>query len=400
LKTQFITCPNTMMNKVNILKKGQKKPNNAKTPQKGTAKVVRRVDKVASVNKSVRGKFTEALCDPFSPHAIGCHVPDPFPFPTTTYHVHQTTTLKSPASLTGSGGVMFLPNVVYSMVDCNYAGTLTANQSVIGTTPMAQLSATNPFNYGAVTQSDVFSKFGTFRVVSWGIKISNLQPELSATGRIIVAHLPVGDAVPSYNTLTNVIAATQASWLTPITGIRPDIMSSSSLIEMPDAVEFAVQDLLHGDVEINGRYTNTAFWNFKSASAVDNITATFVEGDEAYTNASTGFVQSNGLKDLTRCNGGAAIVVYFEGMPVTSGNVNLQIETIYHIEGSPTLGGTTNSALISASSGATEVGTTFDVERSMIRASMPEVAFKFLTKGAQFLNNNQKVIRSIASALI
>lgn len=341
--------------------------------------------------------FMVALADPFSPRAVGAHVPDPYPFPTTTYHVHQTTTLKSPTSLTGSGGVLLLPSVTYSMIDSNYAGSLIASQSVIGTTPMNQIGNYNPYNYGAVADTDVFSKFGTFRVVGWGVKISNLQPELSATGRVIVAHVPISDEVPDYGTLATAATATSPGWITAITGIRPDILTSGSLIEMPDAVEFAVQDLLHGDIEISGRYTNSSFWNFKSAARSSYMGSNVYLTDSSSVSTLTGLTQTSGLKDLTRCQGAAGIAIYFEGMPVTAGNINLQVETIYHLEGSPTLGGTTNTALISASSGTTVLGTMNDVEKAMIKASLPEVAFKFVTKGAQFLNNNKAIIKGIAS---
>lgn len=342
--------------------------------------------------------FSLALSDPFNPRAIGVHVPDPYPFPTTTYHVHQTTVLKSPASGTGSGGVMLLPNASFSMIDCSYAGTLVAANAVVLTTPMAPIG-NNPFNYGAVGLDEVFSKFGAFRVVGWGIKISNLQPELSATGRIIVAHLPVGDSVPSLNVMNSTPLATSVSWLTPVVGIRPDIIASSALIEMPDAVEFAVQDLLHGDIQINGRYTNSTFWDFKSAARTGGPGGD-TEGDDIYYSVALGTVQKAGFKDLTRSKGGAAIAVYFEGMPVTSGTTLFQIETIYHLEGSPTLGNTTNTSLIAASSGSASVGTTTDVERAMIKASMPEMAYKFISKGAQFLNNNRGLISAVASTFI
>lgn len=387
---------------ITISKKNQQQKGPKKLKLTRQKKVVERTSirvtprKPVSKQKTSVSAFQKALYDPFSPKSIGCQVPDPFCFPTVTYHLHQTTVLKGPTSNAGTGSVMFLPNPNFSMLDVSTAATLSTANSIVGSTPMVTYTGATQA-YRAIGISELFNKFGTYRVVSWGIKISNLQPELSATGRIIVAHVPIGNDIPSANVM-NSVAVTNADYFTPVVGITPANLNSSSVIELPDAVEFAVQDLLHGDVEISGRYTNSTFWEFKSASLNDTAAAGIREGDDIVI-TDAGATVIAGLKDTTKCVGGTAIVVYIEGMPSTTANF-LQVETIYHLEGTPSLGGSTNSALVPASAIKAHIGTTEEVEEAMVKASYPDMAYKFLTKGAQFLNDNRRLIDSVASKFL
>lgn len=77
-------------------------------------------------------------------------------------------------------------------------------------------------------------------MVSWGIKISNLQPELTATGRIIISHVPIGDTVPAYTNLSSTAIAPGSQILTPITGMSPAVLMSSNTLELPTAIELSV----------------------------------------------------------------------------------------------------------------------------------------------------------------
>jgi hypothetical protein len=92
--------------------------------------------------------------------------------------------------------------------------------------------------YGATSVTSLSNIFSSYRVVSWGIKISNLQPELSATGRIIISHVPIGDTVPSYNLLAGNSLSGNA--LNTIVGMPITVLNSSSTLELPTAIEIAV----------------------------------------------------------------------------------------------------------------------------------------------------------------
>jgi len=361
-------------------------------------KVIKKVNQVQGKG-DLRSAFYNALVDPFHPNSLGCQVPDPFPFPTATFHVHQTSVIGPPSSSSiTSGAVAFLPNPVFSMVDLQHAAGLTSLNVSIQTTPMTAFTGTgtnvSSCLYGAVSTSALASVYADYRVVSWGIKISNLQPELTATGRLMVAMIPIGDTIPSFLELQS---ASAASILTPVFGIPSSYLNTSDILELPTGFEISVGDLLHGDLEIAGMYTNANFWSFKTTVNNGFASPLIVSGDSASFTSSSGIVSNAGYKDNVRCNGGSAIVVYYEGVPNTAQNC-FQVETIYHLEGTPNFSSTANNALISSVAKKTTVGSSVGVEQAMTKASNISNAIRWLEKGAQFLDRNSATIMKIGSA--
>jgi len=336
--------------------------------------------------------FFQALTDPFNPESLGCQVPDPFPFPTETFHVHQTTVVGPNASFS-SLGVMILPNPVVSMVDLTRVNNLaTLGKRCVQTTSMTQIapSATLPSDavYGAVSQASVEAIFSTWRVVSWGVKISNLQPELNATGRYFVSYFPCGDTMP---TPTDITLATTSGVITPMVSCNPLSLESSVILETPTAFEFTVGDLMRGDIQLAGMYTNQNFWTFKS-SVADGKAGVRTLGDEAAVNTAGAVTPS--YKDISRCVGGCGIVIYAEGLPAGV-LANLQIETIYHIEGTPNFAGQANNILVPSVGRKSNIGTQNNVDLAMIAASHISNSVKFLKESAQFLNENKAGIAAI-----
>jgi len=352
--------------------------------------------KKVQINSDRTDPFTRCLMDPLDPKSIGCQVPDPYPFPTQTYHIHQTSVIGAPSSSSvTSGAVAFLPNPCFSMIDYQHLGSLTSSNYAVTSTPMTQLSSTGTNSasalWSAITPSDLKSKLSTYRVVSWGIKISNLLPELSATGRIIVAYLPIGDTIPSYDEL---LGATTATVCDNVFDVPYAALNTSAILNLPTAMELSVGDLLHGDLELSGMYTNSNFWTFKSSRYdVVQETGTAYGFDSASVAATA--ISRAGYKDLTRCVGGAGIVIYFEGIPAGVSNA-FQVETIYHLEGSPQIATTSNSVLLPSTMAKASIGTNARVENSMKKASKLENVINFIDKGAKFLNKNQDVIKRVA----
>jgi len=373
---------------------------NAKNQKNGKSqkKVAKKVNQ-GPKSSDAQSAFYSALINPFDPSSLGCQVPDPFPFPTQTFHVHQTTVVGPPTSSSiTSGAVAFLPNPVLSMIDLQHSLSLTSLNVSIQNTPMTPFSTTGTSAsnciYGAVTPSALSSVFSDYRVVSWGVKISNLQPELSATGRLMVAMVPLGDTVPSFNELSN---STLASVFTPIFGIQNTYLASSNILELPTGFEVTVGDLLHGDLEIAGMYTSDNFWSFKTAINTGVPGSGLTSGDSTTFNNTGGTLFTQGYKDLVRCHGGAAIVFYYEGIPNTANNA-FQVETIYHLEGTPNFSSTANNALISSTARKAVIGTSNGVEQAMCKASKMSNAVQWIEKGANFLNKNSDTIFKIGSA--
>jgi len=337
--------------------------------------------------------FFQALTDPFNPESLGCQVPDPFPFPTETFHVHQTTVLGPNAGFS-SLGVLLLPSPVVSMVDLTRVNNLaTLGKRCVQNTSMTQIaaSATLPSDacYGAVTQASVETIFSTWRVVSWGVKISNLQPELSATGRYFVSYFPCGDTMP---TPIDISVATTSGIITPMVSCNPLSLESSVILETPTAFEFTVGDLMRGDIQLAGMYTNSNFWTFKS-SVADGKAGVRTVGDELSVINATG-VSTASYKDISRCVGGCGIVIYAEGLSAGV-QANLQIETIYHLEGTPNFSGQANNILVPSVGKKANIGTSNTVDMVMIAASHISNSVKFLKEGAQFLNENRAGIAAI-----
>lgn len=243
-----------------------------------------------------------------------------------------------------------------------------------------------PFSmFKATTVAAMNAVYGSYRTVSWGIKISNLQPELSATGRIIIAMIPIGDSVPSENELTNV--SNTAAVLTPVFGTATTQLGTSGILQLPSAQLFAVQDLLHGDMEVSGMYTNTSFWQFKTTEARGAPYAGHAGGDSVNINTTSLLTVNSGYKDVNRMPGGCAIAIFYEGIPASTPNV-FQVETIYHLEGSPQISATASTVPVPSGAEKSIVGTTDVVDQVMGVASKLENVFTFITKGADFLNRN------------
>lgn len=393
------TCANTLpalsskqskqQTHFNQLKKKQV-PNN----QKSVKKIIKR-NPPQIRDKALKTPFLNALMNPFDPISIGCTVPDPFPFPTVQYHLHQTTVVGPPPnSLITSGGMMFFPNPILSMVDLTHTGFTTSLGYSVQSTSMTPYStsgtsAASPI-YGATTPYAMANLFSAYRVVSWGVKVSNLQPELTATGRLMYAYVPLGDTIPSYVTLLN----SSVSPLLDATGVNSAVLNSSAILDLPTASELTVGDLLHGDLQLSGMYTNSVFWSMKN-TVFQGSAPGFSIGDEVQVATATNTVVGTGYKDDTRCVGGCAIVIYYEGLPLPGGISNaFQFETIYHLEGSPALSSSTTSVPVPSSPMKTNTGPMAAVESSMVVASNENNVVKWISKGANFLDKHKSDIKA------
>lgn len=340
--------------------------------------------------------FFQALTDPFNPTSLGCQVPDPFPFPTETFHVHQTTVLGTVGAAT-TAGVLMLPNPVVSIVDLTHINNLAVPLAqCVSNTSLTPFSSTFALPgsaiYGACSQANLNLNMSTYRVVSWGVKISNLQPQLSATGRFYISYLPCGDTMP---TITDINLATGVGIVSPMVSMNSNSLNSSIILECPTAFEFTAADLMRGDIQLAGMYTNSNFWSFKTTIGAANSGANII-GDEV---SVAGTVISSSYKDLTRCNGGCGIVLFAEGLPAGVAN-QIQIETIYHVEGTPNFtGGATNSSLVPSVGRTSNVGTQNNVDVAMIAASALKNTVKFLKEGAQFLNENKQEMATVGRQL-
>jgi hypothetical protein len=341
--------------------------------------VKRKNPKVSRRPRETLSSFGTALRHPFATSTLGVRVPDPYQFQTVTYHTNQVWTIGGATGLT-TGCVTFLPSPILSVIDIS---GVSSNNPCINNAPnspyVTGVTDARQFIYGATGPTTMKSLLSTFRTCSWGIKISNLMPELTATGRIIVSVIPLGDTIPSYNELTNV--ALSSDVIASVFGLSASALNSSCTLELETAKEFTASNLMHGDVVIAGQYTNPYFFAFKTPITVGLLNTTTVDGD-----SSSGLGTVVGFKDVTRCSGGCAINVFFEGFPSTLGmSPFFQVELIYHMEGSPKVNNGSNNVPVPSEGQRRMPGSTSAVEQGMAAVSGLDKAWSVLEHGMDFL---------------
>lgn len=291
--------------------------------------------------------FAHALTDPFSLEARGARVPDLYAFPTNTFRL-QTSMLLG-ANLTEFGATFF-PNPYVSYYDTGVGASGVLN--VTSTGGMRRFAGATAF--GGMTTPTLFSPLATaFRVVGGGIKIRNLLPELTATGRVYIACVPLSNGgVPNYNALETISPTTTNNYneLLARMGLpRTAAQRSASLQLLPQSKDFTVGQMV-GDEELEiefGVY-HPDFFRFKPTAA-DSTTygGTVSEADDVVITIATGVanVGASGNKEATQSDGGSAIVCWFEGFPSTV-SAPIEIDICLHLECVPLVAstGTTSTA--------------------------------------------------------
>lgn len=304
--------------------------------------------------------FAKALQNPFSEKSFGVRVPDTYSFPTATHHCRSVTNFVSTS--TGRAGAYFMPNPVLTMVDSLPFYSSDASIVSVGSTGMNAFPGASYATrvYAATSLASLAAIYSSYRVVSAGVKITNLLTPLNATGRIFFAQVPVADTVPAYNNIAAYGADANLSLDT--LGMTRQLLSGSAFINLPTAVEMAATELIGAEVVVCNQIINPSFYDFKSTAAFGSL-ASYAVGDELVV-GSLATVGSVGYKDATRSRGGCAIMVWGEGMPASI--PCFTVEHIIHLEGTPTIANTTG--LIVPSSLPTSVnGSTAIVEQAIVK---------------------------------
>lgn len=322
----------------------------------------------SSPRLKMSANFAHALVTPFSPNTQGVRVPDMYSFPSDVYHVHGVMGIKSTA--TGYAGGLFLPNPDVSFIDTCME---TAGLSCVGASSMALLptvSYAGPgtsaiIAYQAANMSTVSS---TFRLASWGIRITNLQTVLGATGKLYVALVPtVTNSPNSVELLQYQIGATGT--LTNFYVGEPNLLSAG-ILGLPVSRHLDWSELVPGSLDINGRVLNPTFYNFKMSSPNPN------NGTSTYNNSS--FSRAGGVasgdNDVSSMPGGCGIAFFAEGCPI---NTNIMdVEYIYHFETTPIVNSTFTTPIPSGINKPLQ-GDTQTVESALIVANQqPAINFK------------------------
>jgi len=308
-----------------------------------------------------------------------------YAFPTNSYHIRTTQLLGTGLA---SFGAVYFANPIISVADLGIAtGTTASISSKGGFAPggvyTGLLSASPPPLLSGVCTE--------FRVVGGGIRIRNLQPALTGTGRIYVACVPVAaGGMIDYGAMDVVAGGSNTgmySGLFSNLGLpSPALCFSPAIQALPLASDFVVSSLIEGDeIDVNFQVFHPALYNFKPA-LTSNVSANgFLYTDSASVFLATGAVDARSVpKASTQCDGSAAIIVYCEGFP-TSG-VNIEVDIIYHLETTPKLSAnatSSGSGIVPTPDGAPApcCGSSMAVESVLAAANAPNNIIKEVRTG-------------------
>jgi hypothetical protein len=335
--------------------------------------------------------FTMSLLDPFNPRSEGCRVPDIYSFPTSTYHSHGTFSIK--ANSAGNCGGIFLPNPNVSFIDTsqdNSQGSCVSasSMSLLPTYAYAGTTFANTAVYQATALSAAAS---SYRVSSWGIRITNLQAALSATGKLYVALVPCNTKCLSQTALSNI---RDLNALT-VAYTNQGTLATAAILALPVSRQITVSELITGGVTIPGRVINPTFYNFKTTNAtglLGNSPASEYMYDTTTNDQTLG--TNNSYSEITSTPGGCNIVFFAEGIP--AGTPAFDIEYIYHYETTPLLN-TNQTSPVPSGTQDTHVGDSNIIEHSLNVANA-QPPMRFLTEVEQTIGTVMGVAGKVYDA--
>jgi len=180
-------------------------------------------------------------------------------------------------------------------------------------------------------------------------------------------------------------------------------MVSTAMLQKPGTIEVAVNDLMHGAIEISMVPTSPIFYKFKNPGVQQYNTSNnqyVIENGEMFYNSSTGLVagaaSSGEFTDNMDMTGGVAFNVLAVGLPsAATTQPILQVEIICHLEGTPSI--STASNVISLSGADVARGSTQAVDAVLAKARDGGY-WRFLKSGSDFLNSvaSNPIARNLA----
>jgi hypothetical protein len=277
--------------------------------------------------------YAASLLDPFSTLALGAQVPDMYSFPTATYHAEGTLSFGN-SSTAGLASWLILPHPTITALDT--LGTVSTNMT---TNLQSYTTATGV--YAAVTAPNLYAALSNFRVVGMGIQIRNLMAVTAATGRIIIAPIPIAGPIPGPGLLATAggggpVGSQIAQNCTGVGAFN------GNLLDLPGSVEFAIQDIMVQGVESHFVPITPNAFNFHAAANTSQVGSDYQIGGEYQTGGAiaTTALDASPYEDAT---GWTAWAVYAEGLPSAATGSLLEVKYILHLEGSPRLAPGTGS---------------------------------------------------------
>lgn len=270
--------------------------------------------------------YANALKNPLHPSANGCRIPDEYATPTQTMHVKGTLTLTSTAAGLFSAAILPNPHVSVAVVSgsSSFSGGTFASNADVGY---------------MIAPNTTKAILDDFRVVSFGIRIRNVQPPGTATGMLEIAQVPAGSAIPSFTILDGAAATNDQVYMnTFANGILIAASGAfNSLLNLPDSDEYAVQELMANDIEVAGKICSAEHATFRNTNVDSSWSATqqIVSEGQVWTTSTGGLsgAATTNRPATMQMLGRTVILINGRGFPASTRS--LDVEIVYHIEGTP-----------------------------------------------------------------
>lgn len=269
-------------------------------------------------------RYWLALTDPFHPDAVGARVPDLYSAHTATYTVRASMTVTANSS--GSATQFVFPNPVTSVFVQQGASPdfvpITWGDNTVA----------NGARWG-VDQNALGAKLDNYRIVGFGIRVTNMSSMTSSQGKFFLGSYPVnstwhtkdftvGGATLATNAgLTR--AATTAPWGVPLDASGN--FNSTLLAQYPGTVIRSALEMGEEAYDVASRPVDPRAFEFRTSNdqpdGWETVGASGASGDASYLDM----------------NGFEAVFVSMQGAVPSVSAYDLEI--VYHIEGRPYLGG-------------------------------------------------------------
>jgi hypothetical protein len=293
--------------------------------------------------------YALALSDPFHPRAFGARVPDQYAFPTEVAHVTTSFTLNSDASGNVSACIFANPTVGLVAPSTSTSGSPEVVQCEYLNTSGTSVG-TGAYLCRAVSLTTINSRFNDYRTVAVGVRLKPLVSYTNAPGKIHFASV-IGPTRFSRNVSATVTKPTPtASDVYTQHNIPVDGTGhvASSIINLPVSGQMSMTELIEqGNLTARCVPVGPGAFTFHEAYGGSD----FVDPDTmvTYYNGTNQSISSNMYSDYQYTSGWSVPMIRGIGLPAST--AVLEVEVVYHLEGTPQLsvtGTSLNSAVAEA----------------------------------------------------
>jgi len=237
-----------------------------------------------------------------------------------------------------TGGVAIHAHPLVSVVDLTLASGGSAS---VGTSGM-NIYAANLWVHNFCTNAQLNSVVTRYRVVYLDTVLKIQTPELTRTGKIIIAPFVETRTMPGTLALNaTAMQVNSIAMQTMMGGMSQAIAFSSAILNMPGAKEYIANELGTKKIRIRCKPVSSNVQNFHSSinATTNDYSATASFGQNVTVVSATGVVSNADVDDVIDISGWSGAIIYWEGFPAATPTFEMCQEL--GIEGTPTVSSST-----------------------------------------------------------